>query len=111
MSPSVKKKQASPWSAQPPAARPQTPQPAPEAALILPRFGSLWRLFLYPLCVLQPAAGLTLSALYMAQEDAQARRFGRFCLLLSVAGLAVRGLRGMGETNFQSGDSLLQPFY
>jgi len=105
-----KKKAAPPWSALP-KARPEAPPEEAGPPLSLPRFSSAWRLLIYPLCVLQPAAGLVLAALYLRQNDALARRFGRVCLVLAVLGLAVKGWRGMSVGSLQSGDSLLQPFY
>jgi hypothetical protein len=75
-------------------------------SLSLPRFEGKSRLLIFPLCVFEPASGLTLAAIYLAQQDRLAKRFGWICLVLALLGAAARGSRGGGY-----GESLTQPFY
>jgi hypothetical protein len=88
-------------------ALPAPVEAAPQAApLLVPRFSSLWRLFIYPLSILVPGAGIALGLLYARQEDPQARNFGRLCILWGLLGLALRMTHG-----FQGPDTLYQPLY
>ena len=69
------------------------------------------KLLLYPLSLLQPAAGLTLAVLYLRQEDQAARRFGRNCLILGLLGMILSSFRPSSWDAVRSSESLTQPFY
>lgn len=93
-------------SVKPAAAALEPLQATAPAPLTIPRFGSLWRLFIYPLCVIVPGAGVVLGLLYARQDDKEARNFGRICLALGILGAMLRMGSGMDGV-----DRLNQPLY
>lgn len=80
------------------------------APLTLPRFSAWNRLMLYPLAVLAPGMGLTLGLLYFRQDDTDAKRFGRICLVLGILGLLAR-IGSQDGVGMSAPENLSQPFY
>lgn len=85
------------------------PPPPPEI-LSLPRFSRGWTLVAAPFCVLQPGPAFVLGLLYAAQNDSQARRFGRLCLALSIIGFLLHLATDRHFEAMDGGESFLLPF-
>ena len=84
---------------------------APLASLSLPRAAGFWYVaaLIFSLC--SPVAGLTLGFLYARQDDASARRFGRWCFALAIVGAILGALGGAVKSALGSGEWFVQPYY
>jgi hypothetical protein len=86
-------------------------EPPQEPVLSLPRFSSMWRLLIYPVCIVAPGAGFAMGFLYARQEERSAKNFGRICLALAVLGGLLR-LGGAGQFSGTPGaEALSRSFY
>jgi hypothetical protein len=83
---------------------------APLALLSLPRFNKGWTLVAIFFSIFQPGPAFVLGLLYVAQNDAGAKRFGRLCLALSILGFLMRLALGRHFESMDGGESFLQPF-
>ena len=80
-------------------------------ALSLPRFSKAWRLLAYVFAVLQPGPAFALGLLYAAQDDGDAKRFGKACLAFSLLGFAIRVATAFDAKGMDSGESFVQPYH
>ena len=88
-----------------------TSQAGAQAPLVLPRFSAALRLLIYPCCLLVPGGGFALGMVYFGQEDREARSFGKICLVLALLGLLAHWGGQSEFKSFQTGETLVQPYY